>query len=114
MKNPHFQKQSFVELQRRARTEPAFLKQLQNDPHAVLAEYVGPIDREIEIRVVQDTDETKYLHIASPPPQGEVNDQDLLQVQGGTTPICIAGGVITALSLVSVSAQSIAQTSLID
>ncbi|MDP5216239.1 hypothetical protein Q5Y75_03335 [Ruegeria sp. 2205SS24-7] len=114
MENPHFKISSFVELQRRAQAEPAFLRQLQDEPHAVLAEYVGPIDREIEIRVVQDSDETKYLHIASPPPQGEVNEHDLMRVQGGTTPVCIGASVISALSLVSVSAQSIAQTSLID
>ncbi|WP_372573907.1 hypothetical protein [Ruegeria jejuensis] len=103
-----------AELHHRARTDTDFQTQLQKDPHAVLEEYFGPIDRNIEIRVVQDTDRVKHLHVKAPPPQNEISDQDLLQAQGGTSPVCIVGGIITALSAVSVSVQTIAQASYID
>ncbi|MEX0348585.1 MAG: hypothetical protein AB3N15_04100 [Paracoccaceae bacterium] len=91
-----------AQIQDRAQSDPAFRTQLQRDPHKALEEYFGPIDSDIEIRVVQDTEQTKYLHVPPPPPQGEISDYDLVTAQGGTTPLC-ASIIVSIISMYSVS-----------
>lgn len=96
--------QRIVQIQDRAQSDPAFRTQLQRDPHKALDEYFGPIDSDIEIRVVQDTEQTKYLHVPPPPPQGEISDYDLVDAQGGTTRICsmVSIGLVSMYSAITV------------
>ncbi|WP_372573908.1 hypothetical protein [Ruegeria jejuensis] len=93
-----------AEIRQRARTEPEFSRRLHSDPHAVIEQYMGQTDSEVEIRVVQDTPDTLYLHLPSPPPEGEITDQDLTYAQGGTTTLCSAL-IVTVISAISVSAH---------
>lgn len=87
----------------RAWRDPVFARELQNDPHAALASYFEGIPSDYEIRVVQDSSDTKYLHIPTPPTEGEIDERDLLQAQGGTTPVCVSYIVTTIVSAVGVT-----------
>ena len=61
---------------------------LESDPKAVLAEMGAELPDEVEVRFVSDSDKVKYVHIPTPPPEGEVSDEDLVNSQGGTTLLC--------------------------
>ena len=90
-----------VEFLNKVWTDAAFRARLESNPKAVLKEMGGQVPDDLEIKVVRDTDRVKYLHIPSPPPEGEISDADLEQAQGGTTPACISVAtlVITAASI---------------
>ena len=79
-----------VEFLNKVWTDEAFRARLESDPKAVLKEMGGQVPDDVQIKVVRDTDRVKYLHIPSPPPEGEISDADLEKAQGGTTPACIA------------------------
>ena len=66
-------------------TDEAFRARLESDPKAVLKEMGGQIPDDVQIKVVRDSDRVKYLHIPSPPPEGEISDADLEKAKGGTT-----------------------------
>ena len=84
---------------------------MESDPKAALAEIGGEVPDGVEVRVARDTDAVKYLHIPSPPPQGEISDADLVGAQGGSTPLCVISGSglsgLTLYSLVTVSMESV-------
>jgi Nitrile hydratase, alpha chain len=80
-------------------TDAAYRARLEKDPKAALEEIGGHVPDGIDIRVVHDTDKVKYLHIPSPPPEGEISDQDLLNAQGGTTWFCASAVVSGILSI---------------
>ena len=81
---------------------------LRKDPKAVLRSRGIEVSDDVEVRVVSDSERVRFLHIPSPPPEGEVDDRDLSSVQGGwaSTPICIGG----AAAVVAVVAMSIEAT----
>ncbi|MDP5216932.1 hypothetical protein Q5Y75_06860 [Ruegeria sp. 2205SS24-7] len=77
-------------LYERAWRDEVFMALLESDPKAALVDYVGAIPEAVEIKVVRDTDRVKYLHIPEAPVQDEITDLELLEAQGGTTPVCIS------------------------
>ncbi|WP_372573260.1 hypothetical protein [Ruegeria jejuensis] len=85
----------------------AFLALLEDDPKAALVDYIGAVPEGVEIKVVRDTDRVKYLQIPAAPVQDEITDLDLLEAQGGSTPVCIsmASLVISATVTISVGAS---------
>lgn len=88
-----------------------YLARLEDDPRTALEELLGPLPADLEFRVVQDTQYTRYLHIPLPPRDGEVSDTDLLAIQGGTTLGCLSVGIGTAIvSYTVTSAISMADT----
>ncbi|WP_372573906.1 hypothetical protein [Ruegeria jejuensis] len=90
----------------RAWRDPVFSRELQTDPHKALAAYFEGISVDCEVRVVQDSMDTKYLHIPAAPAQGEIDERDLVQVQGGTTPVCFGYIVTTVAMAVGVTVYS--------
>ena len=88
-----------VEFLNKVWTDAAFRARLESNPKAVLKEMGGQVPDDLEIKVVRDTDRVKYLHIPSPPPEGEISDADLEQAQGGTTPACISVATLVTLIL---------------
>ena len=85
-------------------TDDVFSARLESDPKAVLAEMGAELPNDLEIRVVSDSDKVKYVHIPAPPPEGEVSDEDLVNAQGGTSPLCALGSIVSAaLVLASVA-----------
>ncbi|MEX0351112.1 MAG: hypothetical protein AB3N15_16940 [Paracoccaceae bacterium] len=45
----------------------------------------------------------KYLHIPAAPTEREISEKDLLQVQGGTTPVCVGASVVVTIASLTVS-----------
>lgn len=91
----------------KAATDEAFASHFQSNPKEVLRGAMIEVPDHVEIKVVRDDAATKYLHIPMPPMQGELSDQDLSNVHGGTTFWCGAGAVISVLSVTSVSVNTI-------
>jgi Nitrile hydratase, alpha chain len=87
--------------------DDAFRARLENDPRAVLQELGGELPPDVEVRVVCDTDKVKFLHIPSPPPEGEISDHDLLAAQGGTTVWCLT---LSAAASAAVTITTVAIT----
>ncbi|WP_372574452.1 NHLP leader peptide family RiPP precursor [Ruegeria jejuensis] len=73
----------------RAWADEAFNARLKTDPRAAIEDVVGELPADIEIKVVQDTADTKYLHIPAAPKQREISDAELCTAQGGTTFFCV-------------------------
>jgi len=99
MPTPEEAMKAQVEFFNKVWTDEAFRTRLENDPRAVLKEIGGNVPDDVQVKVVRDTDTVKYLHIPSPPPEGEISDADLEKAQGGTTPFCITMLVTQAVTL---------------
>ena len=84
-------------------SDPMYRAKLEDDPKSILADMGKKVPENMEIRVVSDTDNVKYLHIPSAPPEGEISDDDLLGVQGGTTPLCLS----IAATIISTIGQTV-------
>ncbi|MDP5219151.1 NHLP leader peptide family RiPP precursor [Ruegeria sp. 2205SS24-7] len=85
------------EILNKAWNDNAFMAQLESDPRAALASAGHNIPEDVEIKVVRDNGETRFLHVPSAPQQGEISDSDLLSAQGGTTFVCVAtAGIVTS------------------
>jgi hypothetical protein len=100
--NPLATKADFLN---RVWTDASFAERLNTDPKSAFAELGGQIPDNLDVRVVQDTAKVMYLHIPSPPPEGEVSDEDLLNAQGGTTWFCaglVVGGAISVAGTVTI------------
>jgi hypothetical protein len=80
-----------VELQliKRAWTDEAFARQLQEDPRRAVEDALGvQLPAEITIQVLQETPTTLFLVVPPQPdtlPEGELTDADLAAVAGGTS-----------------------------
>ncbi|MEX0349304.1 MAG: hypothetical protein AB3N15_07735 [Paracoccaceae bacterium] len=74
----------------------AYGARLEETPHAALAEIGVQVSGDLQIKVVMDSERLRYFRIPTPPQQGEISDGDLLDAQGGTTPICAASVTIVA------------------
>ncbi|MDP5217259.1 hypothetical protein Q5Y75_08530 [Ruegeria sp. 2205SS24-7] len=90
----------------RARNDDAFSKRLDQDAKSALAEILGELPTGLDVKVVRDTADTRYVHIPAMPSQTEVSDQDLMQAQGGSGLFCVitmgAGtGVVGSVSLIA-------------
>lgn len=90
----------------RAWNDDAFSKRLDQDPKSALAEIIGELPTDLDIKVVRDTADTRYVHIPAMPSQTEVSDQDLMQAQGGSGLFCVitmgAGtGIVGSVSLIA-------------
>ncbi|WP_372571987.1 NHLP leader peptide family RiPP precursor [Ruegeria jejuensis] len=97
------------EILNKAWTDEAFMAQLESDPRAALAAAGHNIPEDVEIKVVRDTGDTRFLHVPAAPEQGEISDSDLLNAQGGSTFVCVAtaGIVISALGSAAGSASAV-------
>ena len=84
MPTPEQAMKAQVDFYNKVWTDEAFRARLQSDPKAVLKEMGDEIPDDVQVKVVHDTDTVKYLHIPSPPPEGEISDADLENAQGGT------------------------------
>ncbi|MDP5215731.1 nitrile hydratase subunit alpha [Ruegeria sp. 2205SS24-7] len=77
--------------------DDAYRRRLKEDPKSALAELGVNVEDGVTIRCVMDSDTVKYLHIPAAPEAGEISDRDLLEAQGGTTPVCVVTVVIVTL-----------------
>lgn len=75
-------------------SHPAFKQRLISDPQGVLREQGAPVPDNVEIRVVENTDQVFYL-VLPPMPAEEITDEQLEAVSGGNT----AGSVSSLLTI---------------
>ena len=67
----------------RAWRDPAFKAKLLADPHATLKEAGVTVPEGVTVKVVENTDTHHHL-VLPPKPTGELSDEDLDKVAGGT------------------------------
>ena len=61
----------------RAWSDEAYKAKLLSDPHTALDEIDVTVPKNVTVKVVEDTDETRHLVIPKPPPQaGDVSLED--------------------------------------
>lgn len=102
MTNPqHDSSQGHSALYERAWNDAAFASRLDRDPKAAIEEIYGSLPEDLQVCVVRDTAETKYLHIPAAPVDRELSDADLIGAQGGTTWVCV-GTIVSAASAISI------------
>ena len=76
--------------------EPAFKAKLIADPRAILAEAGVSIPADVTVKVLEDT--TTHLHFVLPPkPTGQLSDEALDKVAGGT--LTIGSGQYTKIGM---------------
>lgn len=97
----HDSSQNLAVLYERAWNDDAFAALLERDPKAALEDIYGALPGDIDVRVVRDTADTKYLHIPAAPFDRELSDADLIGAQGGTTWVCV-GTIVSAASAISI------------
>jgi hypothetical protein len=68
--------------------DAAFKQRFLTDPKAVLAEFEIEVPAGLNVKVVENTDDTLFLTIPPKPVRGELSDKDLEGVSGG------AGGTV--------------------
>lgn len=63
-------------------SDPDLKQRLMDDPKAVLREQGAQIPEDVEVRVVESTDQVVYL-VLPPAPSDEISDEALESVAGG-------------------------------
>ena len=67
----------------KAWTDDAFMDRLEKDPRAALAETGHEVPEDVEVRLVRDSDNVRYLHVPTAPYEGELSDTDLMGANAG-------------------------------
>ena len=61
-----------------------YKQRLVDDPTGVFAEAGAEVPEGVQLRVVEDTDTVKHLVLPTAPSEGEIDEQALERVSGGT------------------------------
>jgi hypothetical protein len=61
-----------------------YKQRLVDDPAGALAEAGAGVPEGVQLRVVEDTDTLKHLVLPTAPGDGEIDEEDLERVSGGT------------------------------
>lgn len=83
--------------------DDAFARALDADPRTALVEYGYVLPKDVDIRVVRDTGAVRYLHIPRAPTEGEVTEAELMDLQGGTTALCVTVGATLTIMIGSMT-----------
>lgn len=83
--------------------DETFATALQENPRDALSTYFGDLPDDLDIRVVRDTENTRYVHVPTVPEGGEISDADLALSQGGTTFGCLMSATVAISATVTVS-----------
>jgi nitrile hydratase alpha subunit len=75
----------------RAWTDPAFKARLMANPAAVLKEAGVDVPSGMKVKAVENTSDTAHFILPAPPADGELSEESLSKVAGGTviTVACI-------------------------
>ena len=79
----HQQMNQFRALVQRYHTDPDYRRQVEADPVAAFREQGMELPNDIEVRVLANTDDTRYV-IMPPDPHTDLGDETLTTVGGGT------------------------------
>jgi Nitrile hydratase, alpha chain len=77
----------FSKVVAQAWSDPDYKSRLMSDPKAVLAEAGVTLDEDADIEVIEDTAAVRHIVIPAPPAEGELSEDALEQVAGGTTKV---------------------------
>ncbi|WP_372571993.1 nitrile hydratase subunit alpha [Ruegeria jejuensis] len=103
MNNTEAQKnKNGMELLNKLQADPGFVGFCESNPKEALQEFGIDVPNGVELKVVKDTDDVKYLHIPQAPAEGEIGDSDLMNAQGGTTMGCFSAVVSIYYTVVSI------------
>jgi hypothetical protein len=64
-------------------SDESFKKKLLADPSAVLRENGIELPAQVQVRVIEDTDDVLYLNLPARPAEGELSEKELGGVSGG-------------------------------
>lgn len=79
------EKKRFGEIISKCWSDTAFKQRFLTDPKTVLAEFDIEVPEGLDVKVVENTDNTMYLTLPTKPPHpGELSDDQLDNVSGGT------------------------------
>lgn len=77
----------FARLADLARIDPSARERLVSDPEGVLREYGLVVPPDVQVKLLEATDTTRYLVLPPPvPPDGELSEDELTQISGGIGP----------------------------
>ena len=65
-----------------------YKRQLVDDPAGALTDAGAEVPDGVQLRVVEDTDTVKHLVLPAAPGEGEIDEDDLERVSGGTCTAC--------------------------
>ena len=87
------QKNALAQLFAACWKDEALKARFMADPKAVLAEYDMPVPDNLDVKVVENTDNTVHITMPAPPSGGmDLSDEELSNAAGGTTlippPLC--------------------------
>ncbi len=82
----HPQQAAYSKVIAKAWSDPAFKARLMADPKAVLAEAGVAVPLGVTLKAVENTGDTAHFVLPAPPASGELSEESLLQVAGGTGP----------------------------
>ncbi len=74
----------FAKVIAQAWSDEDYKRRLLDDPSGVLAEAGAGMPDGVQLLVVEDTDTVKHLVLPTAPGEGQIDEQDLERVSGGT------------------------------
>ena len=78
----------FAKVVAQAWSDEDYKRRLIDDPAGALAEAGAEVPDGVQLRVVEDSETVKHLVLPPPPGEGEIGEQDLELVSGGTCACC--------------------------
>jgi hypothetical protein len=78
------QENPYAKVIAQAWSDQDYKRRLVDDPGGALADAGAKMPDGVQLRVVDDSDTLKHLVIPAAPGEGEIAEQDLEQVSGGT------------------------------
>jgi len=85
---------TYSQILARAWSDPAFKEQLLRDP-SILKAYGWQWPANVQLKVMEETDNVRYLLLPRPPTQEELSEEQLAQVAGGLSRVtqCCGAGI---------------------
>ena len=78
------QKNALAQLFAKCRKDEALKARFMADPKAVLAEYDMPVPDNLDVKVVENNDNTVHITLPAPPARhGDLSDDELINAAGG-------------------------------
>lgn len=89
-----------VEILNRAWADNEFMTQLENEPKRALKTIGATIPDNVNVKVVRDSGNVRYIHIPRAPTENELNDAELLNANAGTAFFCAS--IVVTLGAASI------------
>ena len=72
----------------KAWSDPAYKARLMADPAGVLKEAGVELPKGMKVKAVENTSDTLHFILPAPPADGELSEESLSKVSGGTIVVC--------------------------